>query len=111
MKLNKIQIVSIRRGFEMPTNIIESNQTGSNRTLLRVTGDMILDDAVLLEKIALGMREESGRDIVIDLADLDFLDSDSAPILKRLEKEHGFEISGMEIFIQTAVNDVEKRLT
>ena len=42
-------------------------------------------------------------------ADLDFLDSESATVLKRLEDSHGFEIEGMEIFVQSAVNDVEKQ--
>lgn len=70
---------------------------------------MELDDAVLLEKIALDMRAGLGKNITLDVADLDFLDSESATILKRLEDSHGFEIEGMEIFVQTAVNDVEKQ--
>jgi hypothetical protein len=41
------------------------------------------------------------------LADLYFLDSDSAPIIKRIEREHGFEIEGIEVFLQNAVSEVE----
>ena len=62
----------------------------------------------MLEKIALDLREQRGRNITLDLADLDFLDSDSAPILKRLERDHGFEIEGIEFFLQTIVNEAEK---
>ena len=79
------------------------------KTILRVEGSMMLDDAVLLEKIALAMRAESGRNLTLDFADLDFLDSESAPIIKRLEREHGFEIEGIEIFLQSIVNETEKR--
>lgn len=68
----------------------------------------MFDDAILLEKIALDMRTGLGKDITLDLADLDFLDSESAAILKRLEDLHGFELEGLDIFLQTAVNDVEK---
>lgn len=92
----------------MPTQITQIDDDGRKRTTLRVEGDMMLDDAVLLEKIALEMRAESGNDVAIDLADLDFLDSESATVLKRLKDEHGLQIEGMEIFLQTAVNDVEK---
>ena len=79
------------------------------KTILRVAGSMMLDDALLLEKIALSMRAESGENLTLDFADLDFLDSESAPIIKRLEREHGFEIEGIEIFLQSIVNETEKR--
>jgi anti-anti-sigma regulatory factor len=92
----------------MPTQITQIDDDGRERTVFRVEGDMMLDDALLLEKIALEMRAESGHDVAIDLADLDFLDSESATVLKRLKDEHGLMIEGMEIFLQTAVNDVEK---
>ncbi len=93
----------------MPTTIkqIEDSETGT--IILRVAGSMEFEDAVLLEKIALEMRPESGKNLTIDIADLNFLDSESAPILKRIEREHGFTIEGMEIFLQSVVNETEKR--
>ena len=93
----------------MPTQMTEIEDIERGKTILRVEGAMTLDDAVLLEKIALAMRAENGRNLTLDLADLDFLDSESAPIIKRLELEHGFEIEGMEIFLQSIVNETEKR--
>ncbi len=93
----------------MPTQITEIEDAERGKTILRVEGELLFDDAVLLEKIALGMRAEKGVNLTLDFADLDFLDSDSAPVLKRLEREHGFEISGIEIFLQTIVNEIEKR--
>jgi anti-anti-sigma regulatory factor len=92
----------------MPTQITQVEDEERGKTLLRVEGVMMLEDAVLLEKIALDMRSGLGRDITLDLADLDFLDSESATVLRRLEDRHGFELEGMEIFLQTAVNDVER---
>jgi hypothetical protein len=93
----------------MPTQITQIEDPERGKTMLRVEGAMMYDDAVLLEKIALDLREQLGVNLTLDFADLDFLDSESAPILKRLEREHGFEIEGIEIFLQTIVNETEKR--
>ena len=95
----------------MPTQITEIEDTERGKTILRVEGELLFEDAVLLEKIALGMRAEKGVNLTLDFADLDFLDSESAPILVRLEREHGFEIEGIEIFLQSVVNETEKRKT
>ncbi len=93
----------------MPTTINQIEDTITGNIILRVAGSMELEDAILLEKIALEMQLESGKKLTIDLADLNFLDSESAPILKRIEREHGFIIEGMEIFLQNIVNETEKR--
>jgi anti-anti-sigma regulatory factor len=93
----------------MPTRITQIEDAERGRTILRVEGELMFDDAVLLEKIALDLRESAGNNLTLDFADLDFLDSESAPILKRLEREHGFEIAGIEIFLQTVVNETENR--
>ena len=79
--------------------------------ILHVEGDMFLDDALLLEKIAVGMRDDHHQEVAIDLADLDFLDSESAPVLKRLSGERGFKIEGMEIFLQSAIDSAERNRT
>ena len=92
----------------MPTNIIQTVNEEHGSVTLRVEGDMLLEDALLLEKIAMGMRGENFREVVIDVADLDFLDSESAPVLRRLAKEHGFKIEGMEIFLQSAIDSAER---
>mgnify|MGYP007100012010 FL=1 len=78
------------------------------KTLLRVEGSLMREDAILLEKIVLDMRNLLDKNITLDLADLDFLDSESAPILKRIEREHGFELEGLEFFLQKAVSQSER---
>lgn len=92
----------------MATNITQIDDNERNRTILRIGGTMTLDDAIVLERIASDLHEKSEKNITIDLADLDFLDSESAPILKRLENTEGFEIEGTELFLQTAINEVER---
>lgn len=93
----------------MPTKIQEIEDAERNRTILRVEGEMFFEDAILLEKIALGMREQNGKKIAIDLADLHFLDSEGAPILKRMIEQYDFEIEGMLTFLQRAVEQTENR--
>ena len=92
----------------MPTSMTQVEDTERGKTLLRVEGSLMKEDAILLEKIVLDMRERLGKNITLDLADLDFLDSESAPILKRLESEHGFELEGLEFFLQKAISQSEK---
>ena len=92
----------------MPTQITQVEDTDRQKTILHVEGEMLLDDALLLEKIALEMRDLLGRDITLDLADLDLLDSESAPILKRMQREQNFEIEGLGFFLQKVVEETEK---
>lgn len=92
----------------MPTHFTEIEDRERGKMILRVEGSLMADDARLLERIALDLRESRGRDITLDLADLDFLDSESAPVLRRLQADLGFEIEGIEFFLQTIVNDAEK---
>jgi anti-anti-sigma regulatory factor len=93
----------------MPTNITQIDDPVDGSTRLKVEGEMLLDDALLLERIALGLESELGARVLIDLADLSFFDSEAASILKRLDDRYGIEILGMEIFLQTMVNDAERQ--
>jgi len=92
----------------MPTNITESVQAETGKIMLSVEGDLLLEDALLLERIARSIVEEHAKDVVIDLADLDFLDSESAAVLKRLVASDGIELNGIEIFLQSAIDLAER---
>lgn len=91
----------------MATQITQTTTT-DGKTVLRVEGDMLLDDAILLERLVQSGEHGVGVNILIDLADLDFIDSDAASVLKRLRDDHGVRIEGVEIFLQSAINSVEK---
>jgi anti-anti-sigma regulatory factor len=92
----------------MPTTITQLEDTERGKTILRVEGSMTLTDAVLLEKIALDLRAKINRNLTLDLADLHFMDSESAPVLKRIKREHGFEIEGIEYFLQKIVAESDR---
>jgi anti-anti-sigma regulatory factor len=92
----------------MATKITQIEDAERGIIVLRVEGELFHEDAILLEKIALQMSEEFDKKITIDLADLDLMDSDSAPILKRIEQEHGFTIEGIPYFLQKVVDETER---
>jgi hypothetical protein len=43
------------------------------------------------------------------MADLDFMDSESAPVLRRISAIPNVQIEGIEIFLQSVIDEVEKR--
>lgn len=92
----------------MPTQINQIDDNDRGITTLRIEGELLRDDARLLERIGTEIRSETGNVIIVDVADLDFLDSEAAPILRRLDMLDGFSIQGMEIFLQTVINEVER---
>ena len=91
----------------MPTRITQVDTPEEDSTRLRVEGSLYLADAELLERVCRDMRQESGRPITLDLADLSFLDSDSAEVLSRLRRELGVRLEGLHLFIQQVIEMAE----
>jgi anti-anti-sigma regulatory factor len=91
----------------MPTRITQLESEDGTRTILRVEGSLTLVDAELLERICGDLGEQTPKGISIDLADLNFLDSESASVLNRL-KTQGIELEGLHYFIQKEIELAEK---
>ncbi len=92
----------------MATQINQIDDSVNRTSTLRIEGELLGEDALLLERIGVQIRELTGFKVIIDVADLDFMDSDAAPVLRRLGSLEGFAIQGMEIFLQTVINEVER---
>jgi anti-anti-sigma regulatory factor len=92
----------------MPTQITQLDDIERGLTVLRVEGQMLQEDATLLSRIARDLMSETGRDVTIDVADLDFMDSEAATVLKHLQSSDGFELTGVEILLQNAINEAER---
>jgi len=90
----------------MPTHITQVDD--SDRSILRVEGQLLAEDANLLTRIARDLAGNTGRGVAIDLADVDFIDSEAAPILRDLQLSDGFELTGVEFLLQNAINEVER---
>src|SRR5215213_6488941 len=92
----------------MPTRITEVRTTDGQRTTLRVEGTLWPEDAELVEKICRDLSRGTGRPVTLALADLDFLDSDSAQILCRLRREQGVSLEGLHLLIQRVIESAER---
>lgn len=93
----------------MPTQITQHRDEHRRSTVLKIEGDLLHDDAVLIRSLVVDLLENQDENVVIDLADLDFLDSEGAHILSNLSALNRVAVDGAEIFLQTAVTDVERR--
>lgn len=94
----------------MPTNITQIESEDGTRTILRVEGSLTLVDAELLERICADLQEKSPAKLIIDLTDLNFLDSESASVLHRLKRE-GIDLEGLHYFIQKEIELAERQAT
>ena len=91
----------------MPTRITQvGDQAGATRRL-KVEGTLTLADAELLEGICNELCEQSGSCISVDLADITFLDSESASVLCRL-KGRGISLEGLDLFVRKVVELAEE---
>ena len=102
----------------MPLRITQkdwSNENGrrspDRETLLKVEGSLYLADAELLEKICRDIGEETGHHLTLDLADLSFLDSESASVLCRLKCEQNVALEGLHLFIAKVIELTEAEAT
>jgi anti-anti-sigma regulatory factor len=92
----------------MPTQITQIEDPLGNRTILRVAGSLTQLDAELIERISTDLIEGSAGGITIDLAEVDFLDSDGASILVRLKNNYPIEIEGIHLLVQNAIDVAER---
>ena len=77
------------------------------QTVLKVEGCLYLEDAELLEKICRDIEEQTGQHLTLDLADLSFLDSESASVLCRLRREQNVTLEGLHLFIEKVIELTE----
>ena len=112
----------------MPIRITQIEGIGSNRrsgngerrsqsdisdnagetTVLKVEGSLYQRDAELLEKICRDLGSKTQRPVTLDLASLNFLDSNSASVLCRLKQELGVRLEGLHLFIEKVVELAEE---
>ncbi|HEU4509719.1 MAG TPA: hypothetical protein VFR78_15870 [Pyrinomonadaceae bacterium] len=102
----------------MPLRITQKDCASGNghrshdcETLLKVEGSLYLEDAELLEKICRDIGEETGHRLTLDLADLCFLDSESASVLCRLKREQNVTLDGLHLFIAKVIELTEAEAT
>jgi anti-anti-sigma regulatory factor len=91
----------------MPTRITQIECQAGTTLRVKVEGTLTLADAELLESICNELCEQSGSCVSVDLADITFLDSESASVLCRL-KGQGILLEGLDLFVRKVVELAEK---
>ena len=87
----------------MPTRITRFDARERDSTVLRVEGSLYLADAEVLERLCREIGQDSGHVITLDLADLSFVDGESAGVLSRLRREMGVRLEGLNLFVQKVI--------
>ena len=108
---------------EMPLRITQQDYDGGHghhydstdhhegRTVLKVEGSVYLEDAELLERICYDIANQTAQRLTLDLADISFLDSDSASVLCRLKREQDVALEGLHLFIAKVIELTEAEAT
>jgi anti-anti-sigma regulatory factor len=91
----------------MTTRITQIDDKYGALALLRVEGKLKLADAEVLEATFNELRKKHRGIIAIDLANTNFMDSDSASVLCRL-KEQGASLLGLHYFTQRILEAAEE---
>ena len=92
----------------MTTRITQLKDPDGARIVLRVEGALDAADAELLEKVCVDVRGRTGRDVTLDLADISFLDSESATVLARMRREQQVVLEGIHLFIRQIIEIAER---
>ena len=87
----------------MPIRITQFDVPERNSTVLKVEGSLYLTDARMLETLCHDIGQDSECAITLDLADLSFIDSESAEVLTRLKREKGVRLEGLHLFVQKII--------
>ncbi len=93
----------------MTTRITQlEGRVAGGRALIRVEGSLGLTDAKLLEQVCVDLKKQTGASVTVDLADISFLDSESAAVLSRLRREEEVTLEGVHFFIQQVIEIAER---
>ena len=86
----------------------KSDQTEGVATVFKVEGTLHLKDAELLEKICREVGKQTQRSVTLELSGLSYLDSESAAVLCRMEREQDVRLEGLHLFIEKVVELAEE---
>jgi anti-anti-sigma regulatory factor len=90
----------------MTSRITKIDDRYGELALLRVEGSLRLADAEVLEEAYKDLRQKHSGLIGIDLSNTNFLDSESASVLRRLQ-DQGAQLLGLHFFIQRVIEAAE----
>jgi len=92
---------AIKRHMAVRISQAEDHESGS--VILHVEGALTLEYALLLESMSHEVRGRLGRNVIIDLAGVTFLDEASAEVLRRLKQQPGVTFTGCQLYTRQMI--------
>ena len=89
----------------MTVKITQLDETADDTVVLRIEGKLMSGDAEILEKAFDALDK---NEMEIDMSGITFIDSDSASVIRRLERE-GAVLTGVDFFIRTVIETYENQ--
>jgi len=87
----------------MAVRISQAEDHESGSVILRVEGTLTLEYAQLLEGMSHEVRGRLGRNVIVDLAGVAFLDEASAAVLRRLKQQPGIALAGCQLYTRQMI--------
>jgi anti-anti-sigma regulatory factor len=94
-------------GLSMAVRISRTDAPEVNRTLLRVQGSLTQEGADWLERKCLCLLHGAGHSVVIDLAEVTFMDEAGAVVLRRLRRHPSVSLVGCQLFTRQMIEAVD----
>ena len=91
----------------MAVRISRTDTPEANRTILRVQGSLTQEGAHWLERKCSCLLRGAGRDVVIDLTEVTFLNEAGAVVLRRLRQNPSVSLVGFQLFTRQMIEAVD----
>jgi anti-anti-sigma regulatory factor len=91
----------------MAVRISQIDKPEANRTILRLQGAFTQEGADWLERKCSYLLHGAGRDVVIDLTEVTFLDEAGAVVLRRLRQYPSVSLVGCQLFTRQMIKAVD----
>jgi anti-anti-sigma regulatory factor len=91
----------------MAVRISQADVPEANRTILRVQGSLRREGAHWLERRCSCLLHGAGRELVIDLTEVTFLDEAGAVVLRRFRQHPSVSLVGCQLFTRQMIEAVD----
>jgi anti-anti-sigma regulatory factor len=91
----------------MAVRISRTDEPKANRTILWVQGSLTREGAHWLERKCSCLLHRAGREVVIDLTEVTFLNEAGAVVLRSLRRHPSVSLVGCQLFTRQMIEAVE----
>ena len=93
----------------MAYRITQSEDVESGKLVLRLEGSFNSEGGQKIEQICNDAQKKFGKNIMIDVSGITFLDESSSAILCRLKNQQGLSLIGCHLFTKKVIDQSESK--